>query len=131
MDELPAGERSRNAAFGLSSVPLRNVLPWKPALSNVRRLPISLNMRVNANSGPQDVSCPRRKPAVTKPTKVEDQADLKGVQALDRALAQTPASRSGEVARAKALLSDPAYPAPKVLRSVAARLSRELKRGEP
>ena len=88
-------------------------------------------MRVNPNSGPQDVASLRHEQVVTKPRKTEDPVDLKGAQAMDQALAQTPASRSSEVARAKALLSDPAYPPPKALREVAARLSRELRRGEP
>jgi hypothetical protein len=84
-------------------------------------------MRVNAKSGPLDMSGLGQEPIVAKPLP----PDLNGARALDHALGQVPDIRTQEVARAKTLLADPAYPPPTVLREVAARLSRQLREEEP
>jgi hypothetical protein len=89
-------------------------------------LPIRSKMRVNANSGPLDVSGPRHEPVVPKQSIARDQADLSGAEGLDRAGEQAPDIRAENVARAKALLADKAYPPPTVLREIATRLSRQI-----
>jgi hypothetical protein len=50
---------------------------------------------------------------------------------LRRALEATPESRAAEVARARKLVADPAYPPPEVLKRVAGVLARHLKPEPP
>ena len=57
--------------------------------------------------------------------------DLTKTDALDAALKATPAVRAEQVARAKALIQDPAYPSDKVVAQVAGILAKIRDRGVP
>ena len=63
----------------------------------------------------------------TRPASVKrDNMSLAGTEALDKAMQSTPAVRPEKVARAKALLADPAYPSAAVLNRVTDLLTQHL-----
>jgi hypothetical protein len=77
-------------------------------------------MRINTNFAANGVDAtlsPR--PAASAAPRATDGASFAGADALDTSMSMSPDSRPEAVDRAKALINDPNYPSPEVLRGVA------------
>jgi hypothetical protein len=84
-------------------------------------------MKVNMNVNPVSVDGPTspKRPAPA-PQAALEQTAFAGSTAINNALQATPDSRSEAVERARALIADPNYPGPGVLRQVSNLLAGKL-----
>lgn len=90
---------------------------------------ISANLKFNSVDA---TATPKRhKTAATSDTDGDqDQVMLTNSNAVQKALEQTPASRSDAVARARSLIADPSYPGPETTKQVAQLLADKLSQTE-